>query len=191
MVFDPTKPAAATDGVSAELRANFQALAIDHAGPTAPSPVSAGYTWLNTADTNNKKVMKHNGAGWVVLFEHIESVAVPASVEGAAGQLAEAQNADQLQGRAVAATAPTAAQVLTWNGAAWAPAAGGGGGEGLTPSFAEFTAADPVGTSTIQLEVAQQKCRIFTGVEAEILPYSGHLFGAPLNGIMSPSHPLR
>lgn len=35
---------------------------------------------------------------------------------------------DGLQGRPVASTAPAAAEVLTWNGSAWAPAPGGGGG---------------------------------------------------------------
>ena len=39
-----------------------------------------------------------------------------------------------LQGRPVAATAPTANQVLTWSGTAWGPAAGGGGGASVTVS---------------------------------------------------------
>ena len=48
-------------------------------------------------------------------------------------------SATQLQGNAVSAAAPSASDVLTWDGSAWAPAAGGGGvtdhGDltGLTP----------------------------------------------------------
>lgn len=49
------------------------------------------------------------------------------SVAGLSGVLADAQNANQLQSRNVAATAPTSGQVLAWNGSAWAPAAAGGG----------------------------------------------------------------
>ena len=44
------------------------------------------------------------------------------SVAGLSGTLADAQNADQLQGRAVDSGAPTSEQVLKWSGSAWAPA---------------------------------------------------------------------
>jgi hypothetical protein len=53
---------------------------------------------------------------------------------------------DKLKGNAVAATAPTSGQVLTWDGAQWAPAAstggGGGGANGLTYYLNQGTNAD-------------------------------------------------
>jgi hypothetical protein len=53
---------------------------------------------------------------------------------------------DRLKGSAVSSTAPTSGQVLTWDGAQWAPAAstggGGGGANGLTYYFNQGTAAD-------------------------------------------------
>jgi len=53
---------------------------------------------------------------------------------------------DKLKGNAVAATAPTSGQVLTWDGSQWAPAAstggGGGGANGLTYYFNQGTNAD-------------------------------------------------
>ena len=53
---------------------------------------------------------------------------------------------DKLKGNAVAATAPTSGQVLTWDGAQWAPAAstggGGGGANGLTYYLNQGIAAD-------------------------------------------------
>jgi len=53
---------------------------------------------------------------------------------------------DKLKGNALAATAPTSGQVLTWNGAQWAPAAstggGGGGANGLTYYLNQGTNAD-------------------------------------------------
>ena len=50
------------------------------------------------------------------------------SVAGLNGVLADKQDADKLQGRDVAATAPSSNQVLTWNGSAWAPATPASGG---------------------------------------------------------------
>ena len=49
------------------------------------------------------------------------------------GRLADAQNADELQGRDISADAPTASQVLTWRGSEWGPEdpAGSGGFEDL------------------------------------------------------------
>jgi len=49
------------------------------------------------------------------------------------GRLADAQNADELQGRDVSADAPTASQVLTWRGSEWGPEdpTGSGGFEDL------------------------------------------------------------
>lgn len=128
MVFDPTKPEAGTDGVSEELRDNFNALAAHHVGASAPPAAALGFIWIDTATVSNVKLKAHNGTGWVVIAEHLESTPVPATVAGVTGVLADAQNADQLQGRAVAATAPAASQVLTWSGSAWAPADAGGGG---------------------------------------------------------------
>jgi hypothetical protein len=53
---------------------------------------------------------------------------------------------DKLKGNAVAATAPTSGQVLTWDGTQWAPAAstggGGGGANGLTYYLNQGTNAD-------------------------------------------------
>ena len=53
---------------------------------------------------------------------------------------------DKLKGNAVAATAPTNGQVLTWDGTQWAPATnssgGGGGANGLTYYLREDVAAD-------------------------------------------------
>jgi hypothetical protein len=53
---------------------------------------------------------------------------------------------DKLKGNAVAATAPTNGQVLTWDGSQWAPAAstggGGGGANGLTYYLNQGTNAD-------------------------------------------------
>lgn len=53
---------------------------------------------------------------------------------------------DKIKGSAVATTAPTSGQVLTWNGTAWAPATpstgGGGGANGLTYYLDFGTAAD-------------------------------------------------
>ncbi|MFA6526021.1 MAG: dockerin type I domain-containing protein [Candidatus Buchananbacteria bacterium] len=53
-------------------------------------------------------------------------------------------NANQLQGRSVAATAPALNQILKWNGSLWTPAVDAGGtaytaGSGLTLSVAEFS----------------------------------------------------
>jgi hypothetical protein len=53
---------------------------------------------------------------------------------------------DKLKGRAVASTAPTSGQVLTWDGSTWAPATastgGGGGANGLTYYLNQSTDAD-------------------------------------------------
>ena len=53
---------------------------------------------------------------------------------------------EKLQNNAVAATAPTSGQVLTWDGSQWAPAAstggGGGGANGLTYYLRQDVAAD-------------------------------------------------
>lgn len=86
MVFDPTKPAEDSDGVSQELRDNFNALAADHAGATAPANPVAGYSWFDTADTDNIKLKRYNGTAWVTLFEHVESTPeVPGGAGGATG----------------------------------------------------------------------------------------------------------
>jgi hypothetical protein len=57
-----------------------------------------------------------------------------------------------LQGKAVSSTAPSANQVLTWNGSAWAPATSTGGtsGSGTTGMVAEWTGASGIGNSPIQ-----------------------------------------
>lgn len=57
---------------------------------------------------------------------------------------------DALQGRAVTNTAPSAGQVLKWNGAAWSPAAdatggGGVGGGGAATQVAYWTGANDIG----------------------------------------------
>ena len=53
---------------------------------------------------------------------------------------------DKLKGRAVASTAPTSGQVLTWDGSTWAPATastgGGGGANGLTYYLRQDVDAD-------------------------------------------------
>jgi hypothetical protein len=53
---------------------------------------------------------------------------------------------DKIKGSAVASTAPTSGQVLTWDGSQWAPAAstggGGGGANGLTYYLNQGTDAD-------------------------------------------------
>jgi len=56
---------------------------------------------------------------------HVDGGSDEFSVAGLSGVLADAQNADKLQGRAVSAAAPADANVLTWVAAStnWAPAA--------------------------------------------------------------------
>jgi hypothetical protein len=63
-----------------------------------------------------------------------------------------------LQGYALASTAPTANQVLTWNGTAWAPATPSGGagtaaagasGNGTSGLIAEWTGTSALGNSPI------------------------------------------
>jgi hypothetical protein len=56
-----------------------------------------------------------------------QSITVSGDVSGS-GTTSIAGTVTGLQGRAVAATAPTANQVLTWNGSQWAPAAASAGG---------------------------------------------------------------
>jgi len=52
---------------------------------------------------------------------HQDGGADEISVAGLNGVLADKQDADKLQGRNVAATAPTTNQVLAWSGSAWSP----------------------------------------------------------------------
>ncbi len=58
----------------------------------------------------------------------------------ASGSGSVASTVVALQGRAVASTAPTSGQVLAWNGTAWAPTTGGGGG-GITALTGDVTAS--------------------------------------------------
>lgn len=85
MVFDPTKPAAGTDGVAKEMRDNFNALATQHVGSSEPPNKSRGFIWLDSADIDNHKLKQYTGSEWVVLFEHLESTPIASGSDGATG----------------------------------------------------------------------------------------------------------
>lgn len=85
MTFDKTKPEYKSELVSEEMRDNFNALATDHAGVTAPVDPEPGYTWLDTSNGSNVKIKRFNGTVWVVEFEHVESDPVAAGAFGPTG----------------------------------------------------------------------------------------------------------
>ena len=126
MVFDPTKPAAGTEGVAAEMRANFNALAIHHRGPEEPPNKSAGFTWLDTSDPDNVKLRQYNGDEWVVLFEHVESTPIAAG-GGTTGATGATGAAGATGAGATGETGPTGG-----DGAAGATGATGAGATGST-----------------------------------------------------------
>lgn len=84
-----------------------------------------GRAVANTAPTANQ-VLQFNGSSWVP-GSAAASLTAGTGI-GIAGNTISAQNttalwnANQLQGRAVAATAPTSNQVLQFNGSSWVPA---------------------------------------------------------------------
>jgi hypothetical protein len=62
-------------------------------------------------------------------------------------------NANQLQSRPLAATAPTTGQVISWNGTSWVPAnlpVSGVGGSGTTNFIPKFTGATSLGNSVLE-----------------------------------------
>ena len=76
-----------------------------------------------------------------------------------------------LQGRAVASTAPTSGQVLAWNGTAWAPTTGGGGG-GITALTGDVTAS---GTGSVTATVAKLRGTLLsanTPINGQVLQYN-------------------
>jgi len=84
------------------------------------------------------------------------------SVAGLSGVLADGQDAAQIQGRDVAATAPSADQVLAWSGSQWEPADQQGGVFGTELDYAnDDTVSQTTSTSW------QQKLRLsVTGLPA-------------------------
>jgi hypothetical protein len=84
-----------------------------------------GRAVANTAPTANQ-VLQFNGSSWVP--GSAAATLTAGTGIGIAGNTINAQNttalwnANQLQGRAVAATAPTSNQVLQFNGSSWVPA---------------------------------------------------------------------
>lgn len=177
-LFDKSQPVPGVEADANLVRNNFNALATDQAGSEQPAYAEVGWTWLDTTAENNHILKKYDGTVWREIYHHMESTPIPATVVGASGLLADAQNAGALQGRPVLATAPSAAEVLTWTGAAWAPAAGGGGGGTYEPRFVNFQKTDSVGGSTLDFTIAQEKCRQVIQVNSSIAPVSGPLFGA-------------
>ena len=100
---------------------------------------------------------------------------------------------DKLKGNAVAATAPTNGQVLTWDGTQWAPATnssgGGGGANGLTYYLRQDVAAD---APTINLPGTPKQLGR-TGATAQTSITSGTLANGVwtlLGGYVSESVPL-
>lgn len=64
--FDPNKPVHSSNLRSDEVRENFNAVATNHSGPTAPPNPEEGWVWLDT--THNKYKHYKNGA-WHLLAE--------------------------------------------------------------------------------------------------------------------------
>ena len=77
--FDPTIPTNGTDADANPVRGNFVALAISHAGASAPTAPSQGYRWLDTSDSNNHIYKIYNDGVWRSLFDHCESTPVPSA----------------------------------------------------------------------------------------------------------------
>ncbi len=99
--------------------------------PAPPAePVNANENSIINLDTLNVKsiVIRPGGSG------------IPGGGGGTSG------NATQLQGRAVAGTAPNNGQALVWNGSAWVPGNVGSGGTAEMTASSNPAAAAPVGT---------------------------------------------
>jgi hypothetical protein len=113
------------------------------------SPVTtSGTLAVNKANQNPNLFYAgpSSGSAAAPTFRSLVSADLPAATSTAMGAIqlgsditgpAASPVVDGLQGRPVASTAPTANQVLTWNGTAWTPAtpSGGGGGAGLPSSW--------------------------------------------------------
>jgi len=87
--FDYTEPVNGSPLQSSPVRTNFQALATQHRGNSAPSNPEEGYQWLDDSDANNWKLKKYVntpgvGLQWVTLMVHVESIPIVGTTDTAA-----------------------------------------------------------------------------------------------------------
>jgi hypothetical protein len=80
--FDKEKPEFQDDLLSGPVRTNFNAVATDHAGPSAPSNPEEGWTWFDTSIPTNLKVKKFFSNSWHTILENVQ--AGPAAQSAAA-----------------------------------------------------------------------------------------------------------
>jgi hypothetical protein len=73
MVYDPTKPAALTTVASAEIRANFVAIATHHIGPQPPDDLQDGILWIDTSNLSNIRLRWIYNQTAVLLLENIQA----------------------------------------------------------------------------------------------------------------------
>ncbi len=96
---------------------------------------------LNSMGAANGQVLKYNGTAWVPVADDNTTYTSGTGIT-VSGTVINAQtttalwNANQIQGRGVLNTAPTAGQVIEWNGTNWAPATDNNSG---TPGGADKT----------------------------------------------------
>ena len=113
----PTTPAGGAG--TGSCASNQYVTAVNAGAPTCAQP---GFSNLSgTAAASQLPAATSTSQGAIQLGSDISGTAASPVVDG-------------LQGRPVASTAPTANQVLTWNGSAWAPATPSGGGGSGWPS---------------------------------------------------------
>lgn len=103
--------------------------------PTADTNSYVGEIWWSRVSGTQFRVY-NEGSGttafrWSVMVQGQMPDLAGAASGDIAGNYPGPITVDGLQGRAVASTAPSTGQVLTWNGSSWAPATVSSGGSGI------------------------------------------------------------
>lgn len=136
---------------------------------TYPSPSVVkiqGSSVSATAPTNNQ-ILKWNGTAWTPLADENTTYSAGTGLSLSVGNQFSANNttalwnANQLQGKSISSTAPTASQLLQFNGTEWVPATIASGGTvtsvGLTMPTQFSVSNSPVtGSGNITVALANQ-----------------------------------
>jgi hypothetical protein len=131
---------------------------------------------IDTTSPSTGQVLKWDGSKWAPSAD--EGVGdVPNPLPAVDGAALTNVNASALRSSPIAATAPSTAQVLKWNGAAWAPATDANSGGTVTSITAGYglTGGTITGSGTIALASPIDAAKIQGRAISSTAPSNGHV----------------